>query len=158
MFVSLVDAYNFISLLSMEKYIYLDDQRTPIDKKRSIARNYDEFIAEVLKTNWSDKLIISFDHDLEESHYTPEEYWNDYEASKKYQEAQNHTRTWYDCAKRLVDNGHVPYKFFVHSANPVWADNILWLLNNWLDHLYSQERIEKRQWSKKIEPFESEEK
>ena len=76
-------------------HIYLDDLRTPVSKKRNIVRSYDEFIAFVEKTNWVDRLVISFDNDLEDVHYTPEEYWDDYEKSKAYQEAQKHERTGY---------------------------------------------------------------
>ena len=69
-------------------YIYIDDIRTPVDNKWAVVRNYNEFIKHILELDDKDNLIISFDHDLENSHYTPEEYRNDYEASKQYQEQQ----------------------------------------------------------------------
>lgn len=81
---------------------------------------------------------ISFDHDLADSHYTPEYFWDNYEESKKYQEwnSKNHTeKTGMDCAKWLVDycmdNKKMLPEIFVHSANPVGADNIKGLLYNY---------------------------
>jgi hypothetical protein len=118
--------------------LWLDDLRDPYEKEweKHIrinignpknyniiwVKNYYEF------TNYISKNIpsaISFDHDLEESHYTPEEYWNDYEKSKEYQEKQNHKRTGRNCAvfltlECLKKNVKLP-KTFIHSANPVGA-------------------------------------
>jgi len=68
--------------------IYLDDIRTPVDPSWIVVRNYDEFVEYISSLDNVDELVISFDHDLENSHYTPEHLWNDYEASKKYQEEQ----------------------------------------------------------------------
>lgn len=129
-------------------YIYLDDIRTPVDSKWIIVRDYNEFIAHILQLDDKDNLIISFDHDLEISHYTPEEYWNDYGASKKYQEEQWHERTWYHCAKWLVENEITPKMFYVHSFNPVWADNIMNVLNDNYKHKWIETR-----WEKFITPF-----
>lgn len=131
----------------MEKktLLWLDDLRNPflnIEGKVPTEEgtiiwvlNYDEFTQYIEKFGLPD--IISFDHDLGEEHYTPEEYWDDYEASKAYQEAQVYTeKTGFDCAKWLVDycmdnNKELP-KYYVHSANPVGADNIRGLLENYL--------------------------
>ncbi len=132
----------------MNNYIYLDDVRKPKDKKRNLVKNYDEFIAYILQLDNKDNLIISFDHDLCDSHYTPEEYRDDYEASKKYQEEQWHEKTGYHCAKWLVENNIIPKMFYVHSFNPVWADNIMAVLNNW----YEENGIETR-WEKVTIPF-----
>lgn len=133
--------------------IYLDDARTPLDTSWKIVRNYDEFIAKVKLfivnrhpfTEYFEKdeplpvnpqvypgINISFDHDLADSHYTPPHLWDDYDASKKWQDEQVHTeKTGYDCAKWLMKMGILPEMFWVHSANPVGADNILGLINNY---------------------------
>lgn len=133
----------------METFLWLDDIRNPFiptyinqyPQLREVehsnkadysvkivwVRNYEEF-KEYLAHNplptW-----VSFDHDLADEHYTPPEYWKDYQASKEYQEKQDYTeKTGLDCAKLLVEyvmylNTKLPW-FFVHSANPVGADNI----------------------------------
>jgi len=82
---------------------------------------------------------ISFDHDLADEHYTPEEYWDDYTRSKAYQDkvSQKYTeKTGLDCAKWLVDycmdnNCNLPL-WYTHSANPVGRDNIDRYLINYL--------------------------
>ena len=57
-------------------------------------------------------LEISFDHDL----------GNEFE------------KTGHDCAKWLIEQNIILKKFNAHSANPVGAENILFLLNNWNKH------------------------
>lgn len=105
----------------------------PLTVKILWAKNYKEFVyfAELIDL----PTIISFDHDLADEHYTPERLWNNYEESKKYQEAQVYTeKTGMDCAKWLIDycldnNLDLP-RYFVHSANPPGADNIRKILTN----------------------------
>lgn len=85
-------------------------------------------------------LLISFDHDLADEHYTPQEYWDDYDKSKAYQESQSYKeKTGLDCAKFLVEfvesNNKVLPQFLSHSANPVGRDNILNYLQNAQKHL-----------------------
>lgn len=99
------------------------------------VRNYEEFIIWIkengLPTN------ISFDHDLADEHYTPPKYWDDYQASKNYQQEKEKSykeKTGMDCAKWLVDfcidyNQQLP-TYQVHSANPVGANNIKYYLQN----------------------------
>jgi len=129
----------------MERYLFLDDFRNPDDAQKymkldiysrvnwDVVRNYDEFCDYILINGLPS--LISFDHDLADEHYTPKEYWHDYQISKEYQDAQNYTeKTGKDCANWLVDycldnNLSLP-KYYVHSANPVGADNILFLLDN----------------------------
>lgn len=134
-------------LLRKDVILWLDDVRNPflniegkVPKGPSSIEwvlNYEQF------TQWIEKFglpkVISFDHDLADEHYTPEKYWNNYELSKDYQEAQNYTeKTGMDCAKWLVeycmDNNEPLPTFYSHSANPVGRDNILGLLNNYLKH------------------------
>ena len=129
------------------KILWLDDLRNPyinlegkVPKEEGTVEwvlNYEQF------TQWIEKFglpdIISFDHDLADEHYTPEYFWNNYDESKKFQEWRGEKyqeKTGMDCAKWLVDycmdhEVELP-KFYVHSANPVGADNIIGLLNNYI--------------------------
>jgi hypothetical protein len=126
----------------MKKILWLDDLRNPYlniegrvpeeDGTIEWVLNYKEF------TEWINKYglpyLISFDHDLAEEHYTPEEYWDDYDKSKAYQDSKNYVeKTGLDCAKWLINyciknKLNLP-KFYSHSANPVGRDNIINLLN-----------------------------
>lgn len=88
--------------------IYLDDERQcPINM--TVARNAHEF-EELVLNNHDSITEISFDHDL----------------------GQASNKTGYDCAKWLVDqtiNGVIDLSslkvIFIHSANPVGAENII---------------------------------
>lgn len=99
--------------------LFLDDIRDPDwvftdDREWVIARNVCEAIDHILVYGFPD--FISFDHDL------------GYELE-----------TGYDFAKWLVDqdldNDWITdeFSFHVHSANPVGAENIRCLLNNYLN-------------------------
>lgn len=118
--------------------LWLDDLRDPyLDLEKKVphkenaeiiwVKNYNEFTERIKKYGLPD--VISFDHDLAEEHYTPEEYWNDYYASKKYQESQDYVeKTGLDCAKWLIkyclNNDLELPEYYVHSANPVGRDKI----------------------------------
>lgn len=131
----------------MKKILWLDDLRNPfidlegkVPKVKGIVEwvlNYEQFVQWIEKFGLPD--VISFDHDLADEHYTPEYFWNDYEESKKFQEWKGQTyqeKTGMDCAKWLIeyclDNNKKLPKFFVHSANPVGADNIKKILENYI--------------------------
>lgn len=125
------------------KILWLDDLRNPfLDIEGRVPKengtiewvlNYEQFVMWIEKFGLPD--LISFDHDLADEHYTPKEYWDDYQLSKQYQESQNYQeKTGMDCAKWLIDycmdnNLKLP-KFYSHSANPVGRDNILGILEN----------------------------
>lgn len=115
----------------MSKILWLDDLRNPfIDLEGSVPKedgivewvlNYEQFV------QWIEKFglpnIISFDHDLG----LVEKWLPNYIE-----------KTGMDCAKWLIDycidnNCELP-KFYVHSANPVGADNIRGILNNYLKY------------------------
>ncbi len=84
----------------MGRYLFLDDIREPRDafyytkelmfnlKSWDVVRNYNEFVDWVELNGLPD--FISFDHDLADSHYTPEHLWADYEKTKAWQDAQVH--------------------------------------------------------------------
>jgi len=132
--------------MTKKTYLLLDDVRRPFDvflytfklkylfRKWVIVRNYKELKEWVFKNGLP--YFISFDHDLHPSHYTPKEYWSDYEVSKKWQEAQTKIEcNGEDCASMIRRYYRVRYwetkpKFYVHSKNPVGRDKILKILNS----------------------------
>lgn len=122
--------------------LFLDDIREPKDVHSytnqkmfleldwEIVRNYNEFVNWITKNGLPQ--IISFDHDLAKSHYTPKEYWYDYEVIKQYQESVEHShteKTGNQCAQWLVDyclqNNFKLSMYYVHSMNPVGKVKIL---------------------------------
>lgn len=131
--------------------LFLDDIRHPYDAfkytnesmflqlKWDIVRSYDEFV-KYIEINGIPKLI-SFDHDLADTHYTPEHLWTDYDKSKQWQDQQIHTeKTGYECAKWLIDycmdNNICLPEYYCHSMNPVGKDNILSVLDNYKKFMY----------------------
>lgn len=126
-------------------YLFLDDIRHPheafeytkqkmfIELQWQVVRNYNEFV-NFIQINGLPK-FISFDHDLADSHYTPEPLWTDYNASKEWQDKQVHNeKTGYECAKWLVDycidNNLKCPQYYCHSMNPVGKDKIVGLLRS----------------------------
>jgi hypothetical protein len=122
------------------RILFLDDIRDPfIDIEGNLknmpparlfwVKNYDEFCKHIRE--YGVPSIVFFDHDLAPEHYTPEEYWNDYEKSKAYQESKSYKeKTGLDCAVFLVEycktfNIKFPFHWYVHSANPVGRDKII---------------------------------
>lgn len=96
--------------------LYLDDIRTPRGEEWVVVRSFEEFKRTILERGAPK--FISFDHDLG---------WdtaNDTELP-----------SGYDCAKWIVENNIVIKGFFVHSANPVGAENITRLLENYRKHV-----------------------
>lgn len=131
--------------------LFLDDIRLPHDVtwgniphiyqklEWDIVRNYDEFVS-YIRENGLPKGYISFDHDIHESQYTPEEYWNDFTKSKEYQLANpSKEKTGLDCAKFLVEyclyHGFDLPNWKVHSMNPVGRENIISELNSYYKRL-----------------------
>lgn len=101
------------------KIIWLDDIRNPKkflnnynDYDEVIwVHNFDEFVKNI-KSNNIENISISFDHDLGED------------------------LSGYDCAKFLVNycldyNIELPKNIYIHSANPVGAENIKKLIENY---------------------------
>jgi hypothetical protein len=121
----------------MRQFLWLDDVRDPRDdmwKRVALldppyeviwVKNYNEFTSWIIDNGLPE--AISFDHDLCDGHYAPEEFWDD-----KYNDwlsAQNlEEKTGNDCAKWLVEyclSNDVKLPIWgVHSANPVGATNI----------------------------------
>lgn len=139
--------------------VFLDDFRTPevafkytydqiyLTEDWLVVKNYDDFVKvithyyELAKDNelLTSKLpdLISFDHDLADEHYCPEEFWgekyDEWEKSQTFKE-----KTGFECAKWLVefclDKDLKLCSFLSHSMNPVGKKNILSLLNNFKKH------------------------
>lgn len=133
--------------------LFLDDFRTPdiafrytydqiyLAEDWVIVRNFEEFCKAITRYYKESKKLfptpilpdlISFDHDLADEHYAPEEYWNDYNEWAKEQKFKE--KTGYDCAKWLVDfcqdhNVLLP-EFLCHTMNPVGKQNIMFILTN----------------------------
>lgn len=119
--------------------LFLDDLRSPQDaydqekhemflhKEWVVVRNYDEFVSYIHNNGLPQ--LIAFDHDLHEEHYTPKEFWNNYQDSMAYQDARvcQH-KTGLDCAKFLIDYCEEYSKplpdWYSHSANPIGRDRI----------------------------------
>jgi hypothetical protein len=134
----------------MKTLLWLDDIRNPyLNEENKLPTNEEYNINWVLNygqfVSWLRMYglpqAISFDHDLADEHYTPDYFWDDYEQSKKFQawKSKNYTeKTGMDCAKWLVeyclDNNKPLPEIFIHSANPVGADNIRHLLENFNKH------------------------
>lgn len=96
--------------------LFLDDIRVPKDEYDYVARSYSDAV-HIVRTLKRIPNFISFDHDL----------------------GDTDELSGYDFAKWLVsvdlDGQYLfpsDFSFNVHSANPVGAENILSLLNNYL--------------------------
>lgn len=113
--------------------IYLDDVRTPIDKKNWIVvRNYDEFINTVLQIGLDNIELISLDHDLGDS--AMQEWHKNvyYNYTLNYDNITE--KTGMDCAKWLVEqwlDGGTVVEVVTHSANAVGSANIMGYINNY---------------------------
>lgn len=129
--------------------IFLDDFRIPEDASKYmyqrigklnpiylenwlVTKDYNQFVELVTNSIQTGEEIthISFDHDLADEHYVPEEYWDDFEKSKQYQDTKKYTeKTGLDCAKWFKnvyrEMGLALPIIFVHSMNPVGTENIL---------------------------------
>jgi hypothetical protein len=108
-------------------WIYLDDLRTPIDKKWIIVRTYSDFVKAVKKHGLDNISKISFDHDL-----------NDFAGgSEKTGKSAADWLVGYHmdlCDEKVISGEEFP-EITVHSDNPVGAKNIISYINNYLKAL-----------------------
>lgn len=99
-----------------------------------IVRSYDEFVECVTKNGLPK--IVSFDHDLADEHYAPQHWWDNY---NEWAETQNfQEKTGYDCVKWMVDycldnRENFPI-WYLHTMNPIGAENMKVLILNYLKH------------------------
>jgi hypothetical protein len=129
---------NFAKPVLSAVFLFLDDIREPehafeytkqemfLKQKWEVVRNFDEFKNHIEANGMPS--FISFDHDLADTHYTPEHLHKE--------------KTGYECAMWLVDycmdnNLHLP-KYYCHSMNPVGKDKIVGLLRSFQN---SQTRV-----------------
>lgn len=124
--------------------LYLDDVRYPqhsheytgrdiyLSEPWKVVRSYKEFVNTILELGIPDS--VSFDHDLGLEHYEDGNLAYNGEIDEidysKYKE-----ETGYDCAKWLVeycmDNNIKTFPdYYVHSMNPVGAQNIISYIEN----------------------------
>lgn len=118
--------------------LFLDDVRSPEDVYKYtklglylsdwiIVKDYEQFISAIYLHGLPN--IISFDHDLG---FTDEYYIESNLPSP------GSEKTGYDCAKWLVnyciDTKSVLPTYYIHSQNPVGAENIDLLLKNYYKH------------------------
>ena len=114
-------------------YLYLDDVRTPIDPTWQVVRSYDEFVAHIELNGLENYQCISFDHDLGEE--AMQEYFRNVKPNGKIDYSNIKEKTGMDCAHWVVNKAvstgiYLPITY-VHSANPVGAENISNLINNY---------------------------
>jgi hypothetical protein len=126
----------------MKTALYLDDVRTPIEtlegyKPWSVVRNYEEFVQHIELNGIPD--LISFDHDLADEHMA--DYWDkqargiktiSYDSFKE--------KTGVDCLNWLIEytldrKEASPFTVWVHSHNPMGAENILVKASNFMRHM-----------------------
>jgi hypothetical protein len=113
--------------------IYLDDLRTPVDKDWTVVRSYDEFVSTVTNIGLENIELISLDHDLGDTAMAE---WHRNVYHNYTLDYNNITeKTGMDCCRYLVAesmNQKIPLpQIYVHSANPVGAENIRSILNRY---------------------------
>jgi len=97
-----------------------------------IVKSYDEFISTIQKEGVPE--LISWDHDLSLEQYLPESLWNKKGAYEEFSKGFK-DKTGMDCARWFCEYlsernlDMIPY--FVHSQNPVGAENITSLLESY---------------------------
>lgn len=156
----------------MSYKLYLDDFRNPIDTLNlidsikidnnyskeyqndddwTIVRNFDEFVKTIQAKGIPN--VISFDHDLADEHYVPQQFWSSYSDSKRYQESKEKEykeKTGLDAARWLINYSLLNNDYlqcvqndlrfptiFIHSQNPVGADKIEMLFHSFFK-MYTQ--------------------
>ena len=125
----------------MKYSLYLDDFRDPRDSgyylnnpiyealQWIVVRNYDEFVKCVEENGIPE--VISFDHDLADTHYEHQSDI-DYDIFSE--------KTGYECAKwfinYIIDNNlELPKTILIHSMNPVGSANIKSLFDSYIKSL-----------------------
>lgn len=122
--------------------LFLDDFREPEDaayinpskaqeyetEDWAVVKNFHEFVFFIQMNGIPD--VISFDHDLADEHYTPESI--SYDVFKE--------KTGYHCMKWLINcilNNKIEKlpEVYIHSQNPVGAENLKLLWYNFKKHI-----------------------
>lgn len=116
-----------------DRFLYLDDVRTPKDPGWEVARSYEEFVA-IIKLNGLEIYShISLDHDLGETAMV--EYYSNVKPNYNLNYDNILEKTGYDVCKWLVAESmdkNIPLPIiYVHSANPIGSANMLGYINNY---------------------------
>lgn len=126
----------------MKKALYLDDIRTPTETMDGYepwvtVRNYEEFVKHIELNGIPD--LISFDHDLADEHMF--DYYDKQARGIKTISYDNFKeKTGVDCLNWLIDyvlDGKQvsPFVVWIHSHNPMGAQNILVKASNFMKHM-----------------------
>ena len=117
-----------------KKRLYLDDVRTPVAEDWIIARNYDEFVAQIKLHGLGNFEVISLDHDLGDTAMI--EYYTNVKHNYIIDYSNILEKTGYDAAKFLVAesmNTNIPLpQIYIHSANPIGSGYMMGYINNYL--------------------------
>jgi len=126
----------------MSYKLFLDDERKPSDVTWlelpsgpwQIVRSYDAFAEYISEHGIPD--VISFDHDLGVENVEVVARSHDIDYNKLTMKTGYHCATW--LANYCLDNQVQLPTFYVHSMNPVGAQNIRVLLENFQKFQNSQ--------------------
>jgi hypothetical protein len=123
-------------------YLYLDDIRMPVDPTWQVVRSYDEFVNHIQYNGLENYQCISFDHDLGEE--AMKEYYRNAKPNGKIDYDSIKEKTGMDCARWIVNYAlrtqvYLPVTY-VHSANPVGAENIMNYINNYYKNIGLSEK------------------
>lgn len=149
-----------------EKWIYLDDIRTPAENEEIewvVVRNFYEFVDKITKIGLENIDGITFDHDLGPS--AMDEYYKNVRQNYKLVYDNIDELTGYHACKWLVDFFYETYperssmeyskkkwtlvkfpKVTVHSHNPIGAANIMGYMNNFFKNEAMSESCERFMW------------
>lgn len=128
------------------KKLFLDDNRQPWDDSWDLVKTPAEFKAYIkelfVKTRRLPD-VVSFDHDLNQEHYSNEMYGNPEDYNKLYKKFKHETGL--DLAKWLcqfcVDEGLALPHIHIHSMNPIGANNIAHTIMNYSLFYFEEELL-----------------
>jgi hypothetical protein len=124
-----------------DRFLYLDDIRTPLDPGWEVVRTYEEFTAAIKLNGLGSYSHISLDHDL--GHTAMVEYYSNVKPNYELNYSNIEEKTGYDAAKFLVNESietNIPLpQVYVHSANPIGSANIMGYINNYYKNCKRQD-------------------
>jgi len=126
--------------------LFIDDFRHPYDAflytkdtryaklKWITVKSYDEFVKVIKRKGIPN--IVSFDHDLADSHYARND--NPWSTENSIDYFSFEEKTGYECAKWLcdfcLDNSIKFPEYLIHSMNTVGSSNIKNYIDNYIKH------------------------
>jgi len=129
--------------------LYLDDVRTPHESYGfTVVRNFAEFVEYIVTKGIPD--VMSLDHDLNENHYMLQgNQWSIYPELVDQQEVDVNVfgETGYDICRWLInyceENKLILNEVYVHTMNPVGAQNMIAVLNPFMQKSGSKYRVKR---------------